>query len=881
MTGAMFTVPLALAGWVAALFLGISHCVAAPSSAAGSPARLPKVVIPVRYTIELKPDLTTSLMPGSEVVDVDVLEPTSRIILNAVNMTIDVAVLEGEPGQTAAVTFNAAEETATLSFSRELRAGHHRLRISFIAHINTFAAGIFSVDYAASSRMIATHLEPSYARLVFPCWDEPEFKAIIEAVVIIPQSLGAVSNMPVMEEVPLGSGLTRVSFAPTPRMSTYLFVLIVGKLEHLSANAHGVTISVVTTAGKHEQGRYALESAVKILGYYEEYFGSAFPLPKLDLIAVPGGLDGAMENWGAIVFFESHLLADEASSSEYTRRGIFSIIAHEMAHQWFGDLVTMAWWDDLWLNEGLANWLQFKAVEHFHPDWKSWPNTIGEKQRAMRLDALKTAHPIQQPVADPSEAIIAFDAITYSKTQAVIRMIEQFVGEDTFQRGIRRYIDEHVFDVATTRDFWHAMQSVSDKPVGSIADDFIRQSGVPLIISKSTCMQNHQRLALSQQRFTIHDRDAYSERWRVPIVLASKKAKPQEVLLPIDGTTEVIVGPCDVPVKLNFGDTGYYLVQYDAGTQRALTRSIMDFAPVDRANELADTWALVEAGRTPPSKFVELVEALRNDSNPVVWDEIISALTRIDDLERDRPGRAMFRTYARSRLHAELERLGWDSAPNETNDNQLLRQDLIRALGDLGDKEVLAEARRRFLEFFKNPSAAQGPPRDPIIYLAGLSADRGVYNALRALGRQSTNMAERRRYYSALASALDPALARETLGIALTDELPMTLRSNLITWVAWWGEHPELALAFLDAHFAQLSVTLGPTFQDYFVPDFMSNFTDLGHTVWLERFAAPNQSSGARIASSRAEESIAANADFCARLLPDLNEAITRVMTRP
>src|ERR1700730_16875289 len=492
---------LAAAG---ALVLSMSGIAGAEASYSfdTTPGKLPKAVIPLHYTIELTPDLVGLKLAGVEVVDVEVREPTARLTLNAVDMTLDAASTDDDT-QRADITLDAAAETATLSFPQPLTVGAHRLRIGFSARINKFGRGLFFVDYPTDNglkRMLLSHLEPADARRIFPCWDEPAFKATFALTVTVPRAFLAVGNMPVVREQPVAPDLKQVAFAPTPKMSSYLFVLTVGELERLTAEVDGVTVGVVTTAGKREQGLFALDNAVKLLDYYNDYFGVKYPLPKLDLIAVPGGFGGAMENWGGVTFFESRLLFDSSTNADTARRGIFSVLAHEMAHQWFGDLVTMGWWDNLWLNEGFASWMQVKAAEHFYPQWQTWLNSSGQKQFAMALDARRTSHPIQQPVADQSEAMTAFDGITYNKGQALIRMLVNYLGDQVFRDGIRKYMAAHAYGNTTTTDLWQALESEPGKPVTSIAASFTEQDGVPLILAETGCSGDLPRMALREGR---------------------------------------------------------------------------------------------------------------------------------------------------------------------------------------------------------------------------------------------------------------------------------------------------------------------------------------------------------------------------------------------
>ncbi|HKA80865.1 MAG TPA: M1 family aminopeptidase, partial [Xanthobacteraceae bacterium] len=675
-----------------------------------------------------------------------------------------------------------------------------------------------------------------------------------------------------------------------PKMSSYLFVLVAGELERITAQAGGVTVGVVTTAGKLEHGRYALKDAVKLLTYFNDYFGVPYALPKLDLIAVPGGFGGAMENWGGITFFESRLLFDPAKSSPTARRGIFSIMAHEIAHQWFGNLVTMAWWDNLWLNEGFATWMQAKAAERLYPEWQTWLNSDA-KQRAMGEDARRTTRAIQQPVANETEAMAVFDGITYSKGQAVIRMLENYLGEDVFRAGIRSYMAAHAYGNTTTADLWKALETASGKPVAGIAATFTEQAGLPLIVAEVTCSGEEQRVRLRQDRFTIRaeapapdsptssvpassaPKDA---RWQVPVAVGPLRAmRPSETIV-LRENGEIAAGRCGEPVKLNLGDYGYYRVEYDAASRAALTKSFAVMAPADRVNLLADSWALVEAGRAEPQSYLELVEEIGSDDNLAVWEQVIRTFTRLDWLARERAERPALRAYARGKLRTVFERLGWDVNGRGGDDGALLRTRLIRVLGEFGDEQILAEANRRFAGFLQNPAALRPALRDPVAHLVGVTADRKSYDTLLALARKSTSTVERVRYYSALASARDPALARETLELTLTDELPSNLVGSAINTVASAGEQPDLAWAFVRRNFQALANKQGPYFRNSFAANLMTNFSDAAHAAELADFAPAHATSGGKIIAARSHEAIMIAADVKARVLPAIHDWLKR-----
>ncbi len=837
-----------------------------------TPGRLPKNVVPVHYAIELKPDMAGLTLSGVEVVDIEVREATARIVLNAVGTTFDAVTIDGD-AQRADVTQDATAETATFSFPQPLAAGRHKLRIGFTSKINKFDRGLFFVDYPTDNgtkRMLSSKLEPADARRIFPCWDEPAFKASFALDVTLPRHFMAVGNMPIVREEMVEPDLKRTAFAPTPKMSTYLFVLTVGELERITAEIDGVTIGVVATMGKAAKGQFALDSAVKLLAWFNDYFGVKYPLPKLDLIAVPGGFGGAMENWGGITFFESRLLFDPATNADTARRPIFNIIAHEMAHQWFGDLVTMAWWDNLWLNEGFATWMATKASEQFYPQWQSWLNGYGQKQIALALDARRTSHPIQQEVASESEAMVAFDAITYNKGQALIRMLENYLGENVFRDGIRKYMADNAYGSTTTADLWEALESVAHKPVTGIAASFTEQDGVPLILAETSCSGDTQRLTLRQDRFVIAPLNAAPlppRNWQIPVAYGSPRAKSPEVVL-LQGNTEIPAGSCGEAVKVNRGDIGYYRVEYGPLSRAALAKSLVTLAPEDRVNFLADSWAMVQAGRAEPPSYLTLIEMLSPDDRRPVWDQVIGTMNALKRLSRGRPERPALQAFARAKLRPVLDRLGWDGSGSGDDDTTLLRGSLISTLGELGDEEIITEAKRRFAGFLQDPKSLPNALRDSVTHLAGLTADRATYDTLLALARKSTVTNERLRYYFAAASARDATLARATLALTLTDEMPSTVVSGVISNVAGSAEQPDLAWEFVRANFDALLARQGPQFRDQFVANFMTNFSDEARAAELAAFAPVQATSGGRVMTARAMETIAISADLKTRALP-------------
>ena len=477
-----------------------------------TPGKLPKDVVPVRYDLSLAPNVEQRTFTGEETVTVDFKKATNRCVLNASDLAITSAQLTSSDGDLIkpTVALDAEAQTCTLTFPAEVPAGRYQLALTFRGKINSDGGGLFASTYTdydnKPATMLCTQMEPTDARRMFPCWDEPSFRAKFHLVVHNVSTLWtAVSNMP-GSRGPVMDGVASWTFPDTPPMASYLVVLAIGDFGTLEGKADGVPIRIVAPRGRVQDGQYALESAEKILHYYDDYFGVKFPLPKLDLIAVSGGgsFGGAMENWGGIVFAESALLYDPATTSQSQQERIFEVIAHEMAHQWFGDLVTMAWWDNLWLNEGFAEWMGESTTDHFNPDWQYWSNIAQNKNEALTSDALSTTHPIQQPVATEMDAERAFDEITYNKGQAFIRMLENYLGHDKFRDGLRTYMKAHAYGNTTTADLWAALNAATGEPVSDIAANWTEQPGFPLV-SVAVDGSKPDALDLTQRRFTVHD----------------------------------------------------------------------------------------------------------------------------------------------------------------------------------------------------------------------------------------------------------------------------------------------------------------------------------------------------------------------------------------
>jgi aminopeptidase N len=843
-----------------------------------TPGQLPKDVVPKHYAIRIVPDIAKAAFTGSETIEIEARKPMREIVLNSLGLEITNARLNGAP-----VTPKLDEKKQTLTFplATELPAGAHKLELDFAGKLNEQPFGLFITRYqdgTTQKRALATQMEATDARRMFPCWDEPVFRATFELTAVVPTELTAISNMPATGEKPLDGALKEVRFARTPSMASYLVAFFAGELESIEDEADGVKLRIFTTAGKREQARYAMAATKQILPYFNEYFGTKYPLPKLDQVAFPSTGASGMENWGAILYTDTALLYDPATSSQGTKEGVFGVVAHEIAHQWFGDLVTMAWWDNLWLNEGFASWMGTKAMDHFNPEWQVWLRAADDRERAMQLDARATTHPIQQPVATEAQANDAFDQITYQKGQSFIRMLENWLGESGFCGGIREYMKRHAYSSTTTADLWQALEDVSGKPVRKLAAGWTEQPGFPVVIARDV---EAQAVELKQEHFTLNQTNSAPLQWSIPIALGPAAAPLQARTILLKNAEPVRV-PIDrnEALKLNIGDVGYFRATYDDTLFARLRAAAPLMAAADRLSLLNDTWAMAQAGRAPVSRYLDLVSELGENPPFVLLDQALGAVGFIDYLERGQPGHAAFREWALALFQPELARLGWDAKPGEKALDGLLRAGLIGTLGSLGDAAVKAEARKRFDAFLKKPASLTGDLRGTVLHIVGRDADAATWEKLHELGKAEVSTEQKRALYGALASARSPELARKTLAISLTDELVPRQATRLVHAVGSSGEQPELALEFAQANLDALLAKVGSLDANSYVPGLFRPFADAARADELEAFASAKLPPEAQPQVARAADEIRFKAALKARLVPEI-DAWCRARTTP
>jgi len=845
------------------------------SSAPGAPQReqLPSTIVPLSYDLALVPDAVNLQFRGQVRIAIQVKTSSSSIVLNADQLVLDKAVLDTTETATG-MTLDGKLQRATLTFARAVTNGRHTLSINYHGVIGKSTDGFFAMDYdsqAGKRRTIATNFEPTSERRFMPSWDEPGIKATFCLTVDVPQDRMAVSNMPVASTEMLENGQKRVHFARTPKMSTYLYFLGIGDFERVSTQVDRTQVGVVVNRGDTDKGRYALGEAARLLHYYNDYFGVAYPLPKLDLIVAPGEIGGgAMENWGAIFYSQSLLLFDPARSTEADRQVVFQVVSHEMAHQWFGDLVTMAWWDDLWLNEGFARWMQTKAADDLHPDWKTGLKALEIFESGKRADAKPSSHPVVQPVMDANQAVQAFDAITYQKGAAVINMLEAYVEPNTFREGVRRYMHRYAYRNTVDADFWSEVQAVARKSVLQVEADFTRQTGLPLIrVETETAGGGQTKLVLSEDRFAEDPATIASapvQRWHIPVTVSTGSVPVTYVLSGRDAVTLSVQGKG--PVIVNAGQSAYVRTLYPNSIIEVLKSAISVSQPADQLGLLYDSWALGQSSYAPVTNYLDMARSIPVGADPAVWLQIVSTLVSIERYYPDDDSGLAFRSFARQTLNPLASRLRWDAQANEESNNAVLRDAVLQALGRFGDQAVITEARRRFEIALKDPKGVSPAVRQTAISIVARNADEATLDRLIAIARDTKDPLEKENLFVALAQVADPAGAERVLDVGVGPEAPAGTAPYTLYRVS--VEHPDQvwnrALQLGD----RPDFPIDPYVKLFLMPAIAGNSSDPKRAIDLQAYANEHIPSSARQRVVGAIADINMNASFRAKRLPEI-----------
>jgi aminopeptidase N/puromycin-sensitive aminopeptidase len=741
-----------------------------------SAQRLPQTVRPEHYRLWLAPDLKAATFSGVETIDVNLAEPTNQITLNAAEITFQaVNASVGGEGKTlrASVSLYKDKQQATFIFPEKLPAGKASLAIHYTGILNNELRG-FYLSKTTKRNYAVTQFESTDARRAFPCFDEPAFKATFTVSLTIDEGDTAISNGEIISDKPGDEtgpvpGKHTLKFATTPKMSTYLVAFLVGDFQCTTGESDGVTIRSCSTPDKVALTPYSVDVAKFVLHYYNNYFGISYPLKKLDLIALPDFEAGAMENFGAITFRETALLTNPKTASVGAQKEVALVIAHEMAHQWFGDLVTMQWWNNLWLNEGFATWMENKPIAAMHPEWNIDQSVVSGIDGVLNLDAQPTTRAIRAKADTPDEINQMFDGISYGKASDVLLTVENYVGEETFRQGVHNYLTAHSYGNATAEDFWGAQTATSHKPVDKIMESLVAQPGAPILTFGEPVRG---KVAVHQRRFFLSPgiQPDPAQRWTLPVCFKATSRQQCDLLTP---STTKLEAPAGAFFFANAGGKGYYRSAYTPKAYAALVAQVeTTLTPAERISLIGDQWAQARSNKVPIGAYLDLVAAVKTDSGAEVLDTATSGVrtsyTRVASTTEERTALA---SWIRSTFAPQYAKLG-PPAENDSANTRELRAQLFTLLGYYGkDPAVLAQSRQIATKYLANPDSVDATFGQTALAIAVRNGDATLFDQLQKVAETSTNPEFQIVALRLLAEFENPALVLRSLDYAASGKV--------------------------------------------------------------------------------------------------------------
>lgn len=805
--------------------------------------RLPKNVVPIEYNIQLKPDLDNFTFEGIETINLKILKNTKEITLHSKEIEIDTAdILINKEKIFGKIKYDKKNETVTFIFPKLIQAGKTKLALVFKGILNDKMRGFYRSQYSIGEKkyhMATTQFEATDARRAFPCFDEPAQKALFHVSLVIPKGKTAISNTLPVSTLEHKAGFEIIKFSPTPKMSTYLLAFIVGDFEYLeSKTKNNVRIRVYTTPGKKHQAQFALDCAVKTLEFYEKYFDIAYPLPVLDMIAIPDFASGAMENWGAITYRESALLVDENHSSASNKQWVALVVAHELAHQWFGNLVTMEWWTHLWLNEGFASYIEYLAVDKLFPKWDIWTQfSTADLGVALRLDALKSTHPIEVEVHHPDEIGEIFDEVSYSKGASIIRMLAEYLGEGNFRDGLRYYLKKHSYKNTETIHLWQAFEKVSGKQISKMMHNWTSKPGYPIVNAN---MANG-KIKFSQKRFfasPISEKkyiknNQNKTKWEIPITYKQD--------------------------KINFGETGFYRTAYSKELLEKLYKPIeyKKLNARDRLGVIRDLFALSEAGVIPTTDALEFLKAYKHEDNYTVWLEIAMGLARIEQLTSKT--KINLNPLIIELFSPIATKLSWDKKENENHTDTLLRSLSISRAGRAGDQKIITKSRKKFLQI-QNGDNVSPDIRGAIYSIVATHGKISDYKSLVKLYKKETLHEEKNRIGNALGDFSDPKILEQVCKFSMSENVRIQDTASILSGVGsnpigrdiWWN-FIQKNWKTLVSRYGEGGLTLGRAVKA------ISGSAEQKHLTSFQKFFKNHQAPGAKRAIEQVIERLESN----------------------
>jgi aminopeptidase N len=742
--------------------------------------RLPGGASPDHYALTVNMNFPSNTYDGDEMIDLTLTKPSNTITLNAVEIDFhEVTVTAGGQTQTAKVISDEKKkEMATFTVDKQLPAGPATVHIKYTGHLNDKLRGFYLSTYKGRKYEVS-QMESTDARVAFPCFDEPAYKATFDIAAIVDKGDTAISNGEIVSDTPGPGDKHTIKFSPSPKMSSYLVALTVGDWKCASDEVDGIKLHVCTVPGKENLTRFPLDATKAILHYYNNYYAMKYPLPKLDQIAVPDFQAGAMENWGAIIYRETALLVDDNTSSVGYKQGVADTIAHEVAHQWFGDLVTMKWWDDIWLNEGFATWMTPHPVAQWKPDWMENQDVVDNTMRSLSGDSVKNTRPIHQEAETRGEIESLFDGIAYGKTAAVLHMLEAYLGHDTFRTGVNLYLKEHAYGNATASDFWNAMTCSSKKPIDQIMPTFVMQPGAPFVGVEAKCEGGNTTLNLSQKRYintTVAFNEPNDQIWQIPVCakgVTEASAGKQECFLLTQRQQQFTLKGCSKFVFPDAGALGYYRFDYDASAMHQLGNAVENvLTPEERIALVSNEWALMRIGKHTVGDYLALADQLKGTPGADLLDNFSEHLGFINNYLVTDADRPQFQAWLHDAFSPMLQQLGYSARPSETPEQKQKRSILFLTLGNVAqDPAVIQQANTLVQQYMKDPTSVDPTLAGAVVYVAARHGDAELYQQYKAQLQKVKSPQQYRRFLYALGEFPQQALIKQTLDSTLTPEV--------------------------------------------------------------------------------------------------------------
>ncbi len=793
-----------LLGRPAARLAGVAAVLSLFAAPAVLAQRLPTNVRPEHYTLHLTPDLDKATFSGDETIKVTLAQPADSITLNALEIQFQSVTASrgtantGKREMKADVSLDNAKQQATFTFPGTLPAGPVKLKIAYTGILNNKLRG-FYLSKAGGRRYAVTQFESTDARRAFPSFDEPDFKATFDVTIVAPKDDMVISNTNAISDTAGPAvGEHTVQFARTPKMSTYLMAFLIGDFKCIEGSSDGVPIRACATPEQVQYAHFALTSAEYILHYYDTYFGIKYPMPKLDMIGIPDFEAGAMENFGAITYRESDMLVDEKNAPVKAKAGVASVVAHEMAHQWFGDMVTMKWWNNIWLNEGFATWMSNKPLEAWKPEWHIDESVATDMNGAMNLDAQKVTRTIRAEANTPDEINEMFDGITYEKGGSILHMVESYLGQETFRQGVHNYLQAHMYGNATAEDFWNAQTANSHKPVDKIMESFIAEPGVPLL---SFGKAANGQVEVTQSRFFLNPKaapeNAGDQAWTVPVCFKTEGTKRTcDLLTSKEGTLKTPQAPL---FYADGGAAGYYRSAYAPSDYQTLLSHVTSLTGPERINVVGDELALIHAGKSKAGDFLSLAASLKNDDSAAVTQNVISGIqtlwTRVaaTDTERKDLSAWVVSTYG-----PRLTSLG-EPRESDTPEQQELRAELFGLLGNIGqDAKVIAESKQLAQAYLAGSSKVDPTLAHAALGVAATNGDAAFFDLLQKTAETSKNPDTANDALYDLARFKEPELTRRALEYATSGKVRNQDSIHLISLALRNAETQDTAWEYIE-----------------------------------------------------------------------------------